>query len=1497
MLPPLSPLPPPSTQMRLATFNIGLGFTRKLPSLLDHCSTLALDVVALQEIGDPAVTRQDLSQYRLIAAPGPTAHQSGVGLLIADGLTPRCRAYKRSSTGRLVGVILELSRGHQLLIVSAYMPSGLDHRAAADDQIAAAHSLYNELLGWTRGVQQVVVMGDLNETLSDRDRQPSLLHRRADGPIQCLVEEGFTDAYRLLHPEDDGFTHYINNHRSSRSRIDYIWTCNTPPASHCRISIDHSKRLRQMSHHRLLWIELEILSSPAPNSAPLYQMRIPNLRAASEDQQQAFITALDEQLNRRHADLDAMAAAASRDSLTALATELTDIARQAAFDKLPITGGAPRRPAALLQLQRRLRDITRLRSCTLALAGENLTHSPEWVRLWLRCTQAHDVRWHTDPRIDIVAWTIETQQHINESRSSIAATRRRLRQHRPAPIDANPAARIHRLLNSDALPSELFSVINEHNELTSTPAELEDVMVTHFENVFAIPPPDPAPLHPPPPAMLLHKPGIDQSWFDGLMDEVNEEELMQLLSTTPLISAPGQDEVSTGVWKLALEGSSAARAHVASLFTACLRTATFPSAWKTSVILPLVKDASKDRKMSNIRPISLQSCLGKLLSKLLAHRLGRIFQQHPILNPAQRGFVLGGTTMKCIDELLDAWDWSRTNSRELYSIFYDIKQAYDSVQPDVLARAMRRLRVPETFIRLIVDSLTHLSSCIRTTYGLTRCFAVRRSLRQGDPLAPLLFVILMDALHDGLEVNPFTNERHGCVLEYPAASIDLPSLGYADDSNILANSLRDLFVQNEWVQYFMRFNLLRLNPLKCELVGRGPDGLPVTQAALDAHNITIDGMRLTPLAHNQPIRYLGVHSCFDGSWKEQQNKTLATIARFTRLALKFHLSIQETVYMFNVFLTSRLELALHYVHGPGTSAWIKNCDKLMVGCIKHLASSPLRLSHTALATTLHFILPSRLERSIKVSELFLRLNSSDPRWGRLGREIFRQQLPSLVDDASPLPGPNRGTRITRAAYVTSRKLRWSLHLCEERQAAGRRRHLFDTDVIDGAPQPEQCSTSSSIELTRCTTRVAHDCWIGWGATEPRTDLVHVYTDGSYDAWSASSAWAVVIGDRWLVDNHTSVPTECLMQLPDVGGVALFGANITCSQGVYPAELQAIARTLAMLPLSFDLHIHSDSKASIAAIQSFGRELNERARLRMAARTVLQLIDRLVTHRQGAGGSLTLSHVRAHTDDDDIHSVGNRIADFQANRARDKHTHHLPIGLKQLPLADCEQHLHVKHLTDGRVVIDDIRRSSRNTTRAQDLTYWSAKKDHQGTFACDGTIELGRAVLKSGSKAQQCTLVHVATNSIHRYWSQPNEPEATLEQVQCTDCNAALTLDHLATCFSPLCVDFRAELHSSLLMMIESCDDTRNWMRANRGGDLLSLYLRLFPLAVIATAEEVALHPSRCLIGAYTHRECTSAVKALGIHDLEEGRSLLTQLRLISLDHIDTLYSKLKAASP
>ena len=101
---------------------------------------------------------------------------------------------------------------------------------------------------------------------------------------------------------------------------------------------------------------------------------------------------------------------------------------------------------------------------------------------------------------------------------------------------------------------------------------------------------------------------------------------------------------------------------------------------------------------------------------------------------------------------------------------------------------------------------------------------------------------------------------------------------------------------------------------------------------------------------------------------------------------------------------------------------------------------------------------------------------------------------------------------------------------------------------------------------------------------------------------------MTVGDEWLDDNFGSVPSdEQLLTPAEVGGTTLFGADITITSGIYPAELQAIARALAMFPLACSLHIHSDSQAAIAGIRSYSAQVNSRQRLRMAARPLLQLV--------------------------------------------------------------------------------------------------------------------------------------------------------------------------------------------------------------------------------------------------------------------------------------------------
>jgi hypothetical protein len=218
-------------------------------------------------------------------------------------------------------------------------------------------------------MDQVVVMGDLNETLSRFDRLPlppplsaAAALAAANSPIRCLQAEGFTDAYRALFPIEErnpGFAHVIGGLRPSSSRIDYIWSKGFSADSHLRVIIDSS--LHALSHHRLLWAMLKLHHPPAaPCNTPLLRLQLPNLRAATEEHKESFVAKVEEAVHLKLAELDSLARADSTDALDHLATSLTALVRRAAFSSFPITGAASYKSNNILELQNQRRDLTRL---------------------------------------------------------------------------------------------------------------------------------------------------------------------------------------------------------------------------------------------------------------------------------------------------------------------------------------------------------------------------------------------------------------------------------------------------------------------------------------------------------------------------------------------------------------------------------------------------------------------------------------------------------------------------------------------------------------------------------------------------------------------------------------------------------------------------------------------------------------------------------------------------------------------------------------------------------------------------------------------------------------------------------------------------------------------------------------------------------------------------------------------------------------------------------
>ena len=78
--------------------------------------------------------------------------------------------------------------------------------------------------------------------------------------------------------------------------------------------------------------------------------------------------------------------------------------------------------------------------------------------------------------------------------------------------------------------------------------------------------------------------------------------------------------------------------------------------------------------------------------------------------------------------------------------FQDLSKAYDCVNIQLLRKCILRLKIPTSFINLILNFFTKRTNAIITSHSITIPYQMKMSIDQGKVIFPLLWTIYYNPL-------------------------------------------------------------------------------------------------------------------------------------------------------------------------------------------------------------------------------------------------------------------------------------------------------------------------------------------------------------------------------------------------------------------------------------------------------------------------------------------------------------------------------------------------------------------------------------------------------------------------------------------------------------------------------------------------------------------------------------------------------------------------------
>ncbi|XP_077514883.1 uncharacterized protein LOC144125401 [Amblyomma americanum] len=230
-------------------------------------------------------------------------------------------------------------------------------------------------------------------------------------------------------------------------------------------------------------------------------------------------------------------------------------------------------------------------------------------------------------------------------------------------------------------------------------------------------------------------------------------ELSSALLHSKRRSAPGPDGVT---YQMLRNLDDAMQTSLLQTYNEVWSTGRLPEAWRTALVVPVLKAGKPPADLLSYRPVSLTSDPGKLMESMALGRLEWIAAATRFLPEQQSGFRRHRCTADAIADIVSSLEDARHSHHVVCLTLLDVKGAFDNVYHEAILEAVNCLGVTGNLRGYIQGFLRDRTSCVRAGGATSTPQALTRGVPQGSVLSPMLFNLVMaqlpTCLPDGLKL-------------------------------------------------------------------------------------------------------------------------------------------------------------------------------------------------------------------------------------------------------------------------------------------------------------------------------------------------------------------------------------------------------------------------------------------------------------------------------------------------------------------------------------------------------------------------------------------------------------------------------------------------------------------------------------------------------------------------------------------------------------------------